>query len=788
MAWARSTPLVSMLWLLISVLLAPAALAAPSLYPLQAHAQPFGAPVDQSDLNHPLGSADSLFVRQGHFYAVGPDGLPNTGDDQRVRLYGASLSYAANFPDAQQARRMARRLRSLGFNAVRLHHMDAIPGGDPSQPSSLLLPGAYPNFNPVAIDRLKTFIGTLKEEGIYTDLNLHVDYPFNPQTDQVPGLAPINGTMPSSAPVQIFYPRLIQLQVAFAQELIKRLNLGKDPALAVVELRNESSLAGAWQDWDLTAWNAATQGVYGDELTRQWNDWLARKYGSVTNACAHWQPCEGVTVQPLVSPEEADSQRSGVGRGVWRRLMDHWRALESRLREWLGLAPVSEFIGPAEQRFADFAEFIADLDRHYFGVLKQAVREVARPGLPITGTQQAFGGELNRLSQRDMDYLDEHTYVDHYTFPGHPWDNRDWRIKDASLTRDAMDTMTRLACSRDPDSPFVVSEFNQPFPNRQGAEIGPVMALLAALQDWDGLFPFDYASSENPEGFLPSAFDLVGDWPKLAISGQVARLFRAPLLPPLTPALIQRFDPQQALLRAGLRKREGRGLAWGSAIPWTPEQLFRYRLGVSPNATATPKAAPSDMAASSAYDAQQGRLVIDSPALAAVVGRFSPGERVAVGRLAFEPTDAQRGFITVLVSAIDGSSLAQSRRLLVSLPGYVMGSQPGILPPRPQQLVPYPGGEGGWTLEPDASAPGKPSGSWSAQGPVWMERVPLTLGLQGDAEQVQVYPLDLMGRRMAALPALAIEKRSGGIAIHLQQEASPQSPWYELVIGQDPGH
>ena len=51
-------------------------------------------------------------VRDGHFYAAG----------QRVRLFGANIAFGGNFPEPADAVRIAKRLRRLGFNLVRLHH------------------------------------------------------------------------------------------------------------------------------------------------------------------------------------------------------------------------------------------------------------------------------------------------------------------------------------------------------------------------------------------------------------------------------------------------------------------------------------------------------------------------------------------------------------------------------------------------------------------------------------------------------------------------------------------
>jgi len=94
--------------------------------------------VDFSALNHPLGAADRVFVRDGHFYIVGADLKPGSADDRRVRFFGMNLAFGANFPTEVDAPRIARRLRRLGVNLVRLHHMDSNPDRDPANANSTL--------------------------------------------------------------------------------------------------------------------------------------------------------------------------------------------------------------------------------------------------------------------------------------------------------------------------------------------------------------------------------------------------------------------------------------------------------------------------------------------------------------------------------------------------------------------------------------------------------------------------------------------------------------------------
>ncbi|MCL5743640.1 MAG: hypothetical protein M1541_06900, partial [Acidobacteria bacterium] len=240
-----------------------------------------GAP-DFSFLNRPVEAADRLFIRNGHFTRVGQDLQPNTPDDDRLRLFGVNLAFGANFPEQADAQRIARRLRRLGINLVRLHHMDSQPDSDPANAGSLLTNGPYPTLNPVSVERLRNFLDALKAEGIYADLNLHVGYQFRPAVDGIPAL---DNFPKQSKPLQIFYPRMVELQAEYARKVIEALGLKDDPVLAMVEIDNESSLLRDWQTGSLDQYLG---GDYKVELTRQWNNFLADKYGTTEALQGVW--------------------------------------------------------------------------------------------------------------------------------------------------------------------------------------------------------------------------------------------------------------------------------------------------------------------------------------------------------------------------------------------------------------------------------------------------------------------------------------------------------------------
>jgi hypothetical protein len=244
-----------------------------------------GAP-DFSFLNHPLTAADRVFVKDGHFYTVGLDLTPRTKDDRRVRFFGVNLAFGANFPIQADAARIAKRLRRLGVNLVRLHHMDSTqdPASSPSNANGILTDGPYPSFNTVSVGRLRDFLSALAAEGIYCNLNLHVGYTFRPSVDQIPVVP--GGAIPTqSKPLHIFHPRMVELQRQYAAELVRRLGLQDNPVLAMVEVNNESSLMHEWQQNLL---DPVLKGEYRNALQGQWNRWLATKYGSTAAVSEAW--------------------------------------------------------------------------------------------------------------------------------------------------------------------------------------------------------------------------------------------------------------------------------------------------------------------------------------------------------------------------------------------------------------------------------------------------------------------------------------------------------------------
>ncbi len=715
-----------------------------------------GAP-DFSFLNRPITAAERVFARGEDFWVVGPDGMRGTNDDREIRFFGVNLAFGGNFPEEEDSVQIARRLRRLGVNIVRLHHLDTDPDEDFQRARSLLTTGPYPTLNAVATARLRRFIGALREEGVYVNLNLHVGYRFRPEVDGIPRLPGGEQIPTHSKPLHVFYPRMVELQTVYARRVIEALGLREDPVLAMVEINNESSLLWSWQRRQLDRF---LQGEYRAELQREWNRFLKAKYKTTSTLEAAWR------VRP-------DSSTGGLGKG--QRLEDGSVEL------------VRERERAAGARTDDFLRFLVDRDLAYLNGMLAVVRDVTRRDIPVTGTQMGFTGPLGYDSHRELDYIDEHFYIDHYNFPNRSWDPRDWRIRDGSATGTSLRTYLNVAAWRPADRPYTVSEFNQQWPNTKAAELVPTIAAFGAFQGWNGLMHFAYAHGREWNTEVPRSFDLNGDWTKYPSFGQAAWLFR-------TGAVRRGDSPIDIPLTSDLRLEAGRAGRTGDMLGFmqaklglAPHQALIHRIRVvidgdtalSPDVKVQPAPCCTSDTGELTFDADRKLLLIHADRVAGVFG-FPEDRPAAAGALEVTLSKSTRWFASVLLTPLDDKPLRESRRMLLTVPGFTLRSRSRGGPL--QQLVNYAGQSGWWTLEPDAEAPDKPSGTMGGgSGPVWMERVECFLKLSTTAERLAVYPLNGSGKRLTALPAKDVAKPLDGFRIHIQADGQAYAPWYEIV-------
>ena len=107
----------------------------------------------------PAGRDGRVVVRNGHFEFENAPGVPR-------RFYGVNVCFTANVPPPEFARPFARRLRMLGYNAVRFHHHESLLVSGSPAGSTVLNAGMMARFDAL----MKACI----DEGIYMTTDLFV--------------------------------------------------------------------------------------------------------------------------------------------------------------------------------------------------------------------------------------------------------------------------------------------------------------------------------------------------------------------------------------------------------------------------------------------------------------------------------------------------------------------------------------------------------------------------------------------------------------------------------------
>jgi hypothetical protein len=288
----------------------PAAPAEPAAEPHAAGLVPFVLPWDDASagLTDLSGWLPKPAGKLGHV-TVSEDGHLQEGSD-RIRFFGVDSCFGASFPTKEAASAVSARMAKFGINCIRFHHMDteAYPDGIRVRNTTNTR-----SLDPEALDRLDWLISQLKEHGIYSDLNLLVGRPFCAADGLPKEIEKLSWKERQS--LGFFYAPLIELQKEYARELLTHQNpytnstYAKEPAVAFVEIVNEAGLMQAWLDGGLDDLPA----VFRDDLQRQWDAWLVRRYGETPALSRAWN--EGQ--QPLGKEMLRDGNFAD-GLGAWQ--------------------------------------------------------------------------------------------------------------------------------------------------------------------------------------------------------------------------------------------------------------------------------------------------------------------------------------------------------------------------------------------------------------------------------------------------------------------------------------
>lgn len=241
-----------------------------------------------------------------------------------VRLVGANITAKGNFPEPKEAAAIARHLAQYGVNVLRLHFLDNQWGGMSLVPKSNDV--AKDGLETNALARLDAFVAAMKAEGIYVNLNLHVgrSYPGD-EAKLTQNSKGIGNFMPGMIAALKDYSRLLLEHVNPHTGLAYK----NDPAIAVIEITNEDSLL--LNPW----WIEQLSGAPKDELARQWNVWLRKKYADTAALQKSWGVFTGYIGENVYPSDSVAKWNAEKHQGAESSL----REMPDGTARWLGIKP-----------------------------------------------------------------------------------------------------------------------------------------------------------------------------------------------------------------------------------------------------------------------------------------------------------------------------------------------------------------------------------------------------------------------------------------------------------------
>jgi len=159
------------------------------------------------------------------------------------RFWGTNVNGGACFPDKKHAEKTALRLAKIGVNIVRFHQLDA-EWDTPNIFAFTKGPRVRDSyeFDSESMERLDYFIYCLKQQGIYTYMDIYTYRRF--KTEE--GVVNAHLLNDAAKPYQYYNPRMIELQKRLAYDIWNHFNpytnlkYKDDPAICMAEIVNES--------------------------------------------------------------------------------------------------------------------------------------------------------------------------------------------------------------------------------------------------------------------------------------------------------------------------------------------------------------------------------------------------------------------------------------------------------------------------------------------------------------------------------------------------------------------
>jgi hypothetical protein len=414
----------------------------PGFFAWEPDADSFGADalVDLSHLN------EKTAGERGRVRAKGNDFVLGSGE--KAKFWAANAGPGIWELDAASHVYLAKRLAKCGVNMVRLH--------------GALYGSRDPKIDPRKLDRLHHMVHALKEEGIYTALSFYFPLWFNLDPDQRPFM------------VLFFDEEMQKLYFDWADKLLltrnpyTKLPLGRDPAVAMLEVVNEDS------HFFWTFGKKSTTEARWRKLQALFGKWLEKRHGSIEKAYGAWGDAR----------EEGDDP--GAGRvdlyGAWEMTT---QGIQANQRKKARISDQVRFLTENMRGFYETAIRHFRQECRYDGLVSCSNWHVADPSKLDA---------LERYCYTAGDVIDHHGYFDH----GHKGDSASWSVRPGqeftSQSAIHLKQANPIPYVETDGHPHIISEIGWPMPNAYRSEFTFLASTYGSLQGLDGVFSFAIGS------------------------------------------------------------------------------------------------------------------------------------------------------------------------------------------------------------------------------------------------------------------------------------------------------
>lgn len=346
------------------------------------------------------------------------------------RFFCASFAFSkasGGMPDRTDAHRIATQLRRTGYNAVRLHFLDAH-----------LMTGREKDldFDPEQYDRFQYFLHELKQAGIYWLIDV-----LDSDNAAYGNVYPHRWVNKHNFRIALYTdPEKQRHWHALLQSLLGRPNPYtktiplNDPALLGLILVNEGGIAEL---------STRGGGRFSARFAPAFRSWLNSRYGSDKSLAAAWG---------------------------------------SELKEGESLSSIVEVpaaLRGQDPRSKDFMRFASELEAERLQRMTEAVRSLGFKGLVTAYNNWGFlHSDITRSAAQWVDMHAYHTLPSDFTAPGS-------RVAQTSAISNGARFVRELTGARQWGKAFTVSEYGQPFWNAWRRESVALVPAYASLQDWD---------------------------------------------------------------------------------------------------------------------------------------------------------------------------------------------------------------------------------------------------------------------------------------------------------------